>query len=74
MQAPAGDSLYGAVVNYIGQPISEIDTPGGFRCGRQTAGSKLAAALVSTADTRGHVTHLPACAADISSHYAKTRS
>lgn len=57
MQAPAGDSLYGAVVNYIGQPILEIDTPGGLRCGRQTAGSKLAAALVSTADTRGHVTH-----------------
>lgn len=27
MQAPAGESLYGAVVNYIGQPISEIDTP-----------------------------------------------
>jgi hypothetical protein len=28
MQAPAGESLYGAVVNYIGQPISDIDTPG----------------------------------------------
>eukprot|EP00878_Enallax_costatus_P010679 GHUV01011155.1.p1 GENE.GHUV01011155.1~~GHUV01011155.1.p1 ORF type:complete len:682 (+),score=208.59 GHUV01011155.1:600-2645(+) len=27
MQAPAGDSLYGAVVNYIGQPITEVDTP-----------------------------------------------
>ncbi len=27
MQAPAGESLYGAVVNYIGQPISDIATP-----------------------------------------------
>jgi hypothetical protein len=31
MQAPAGDSLYGAAVNYIGQPISHIHTPANRR-------------------------------------------
>ncbi|KAF8063752.1 atpA [Scenedesmus sp. PABB004] len=27
MQAPAGDSLYGAAVNYIGQPVPGVSTP-----------------------------------------------
>lgn len=52
MQAPAGDSLYGAVVNYIGQPITEVDTPAN-RAAVQKHKSKMAAVSALNAQQQG---------------------
>lgn len=60
MQAPAGDSLYGAVVNYIGQPITEVDTPAN-RAAVQKHKSKLAAvAAVNAQQQQGEQQYRPA--------------
>ncbi|WIA34565.1 hypothetical protein OEZ86_012886, partial [Tetradesmus obliquus] len=49
MQAPAGESLYGAVVNYIGQPIAEIDTPANrAHIAKHKSEAAAAAALAAT--------------------------
>jgi len=53
MQAPAGDSLYGAVVNYIGQPNPDIDTPENRRHLQAHKASVLAAAAATSAAASG---------------------
>eukprot|EP00882_Tetradesmus_deserticola_P005439 GHRQ01005723.1.p1 GENE.GHRQ01005723.1~~GHRQ01005723.1.p1 ORF type:complete len:668 (+),score=308.35 GHRQ01005723.1:398-2401(+) len=50
MQAPAGESLYGAVVNYIGQPIQEIDTPANRNHIAKHKSEQAAAAALAAAD------------------------